>query len=82
MAEALLDEIYGILKGLPNGRNDLADISLDVGMEWKGGLSWRNLPPPSGGRGGPGGAGLVGDEERKKFRRAVEAADELVAKAQ
>lgn len=79
---ALVDELHGLLKELPTDRDDLANISLDVGIEWASDdLQWRNTAPTGRGDRNPS-DGLVGSEEKKKFKRAVEIVDELIAMAE
>ncbi|KAF7343131.1 hypothetical protein MVEN_01743500 [Mycena venus] len=81
-ASALVDELYGILKTIPmedpKGSEDI--YGLDTSIMWGSeDLEWMN--------GGPQGCGSgtsmvqPTDEDKAKFKRAVEIVEELVKKA-
>ena len=71
----LIEELQSILKSIPGGQ----DIyGLDIGIVWGSkDLEWQNV-----GSDGCGGESNVKatDEQKKKFKRALEIADALVAK--
>jgi hypothetical protein len=78
--DALVKELQSILKSIPSGDPQSGEdiYGLDTSIAWGSDeLEWRNVN--SGGCGGTGSV-QVTDEHKKKFKRALAIADELVAK--
>ncbi|KAF7320543.1 hypothetical protein HMN09_00138000 [Mycena chlorophos] len=80
---ALVDELHGILKTIPTesppGSEDI--YGLDTSIAWgSDDLEWYNGGPAGCG----GGSSMVkaSEEDKRKFKRAVEIVNELVGKAQ
>lgn len=75
----MVDELHGILKTLPTEKPPgIQDIyGLDVGIQWgSDDLEWANVGPT--GCGGGYSEVQATDEQRVKFKRAVEILDKLV----
>ncbi|TFK34681.1 hypothetical protein BDQ12DRAFT_689388 [Crucibulum laeve] len=78
---ALVDELHGILKSIPPAPPNSVDIyGLDTGIVWGSeDLEWMNCGPQGCG-GGVGGVEVT-EEDKKKFKRAVEIVRHLVHEA-
>jgi hypothetical protein len=77
---ALTEELQSILKSIPKGDHESGEdiYGLDTSVVWgSDDFEWYNVS--SGGCGGASNV-QVTDEHKKKFKRALEIADELVAK--
>lgn len=77
--DGLVEELHSILKTIPTedpkGSEDI--YGLNIGIAWGyGDFLWQNVGPA-----GCGGTSIVQatEEDKKKFKRALEIADELVA---
>lgn len=82
-ATKLVDELHGILKSIPTefppGSEDI--YGLDTSIAWgSNDLEWYNGGPQ--GCGGGQSEKQATDEDKTKFRRAVEIVNQLVQKAQ
>lgn len=77
---SLVKELEGILRTLPTEKEPSSDIyERDIGIFWQGpdGFEWVNSAPQGCGSSGPG-RGLVTEDHKKAFNRAVEITEVLV----